>query len=456
MVDDDYYFRSILKTSLESQGYAVTDTEDGSLAIQRLSLEDYDLVVSDIQMVKTSGLELLRWVNANKRVPVILMTGFMELLETHEASQLGVSGILSKPFKREDLLTLIQTVIETKENKKKETIDLDNEYCKISIDDFVTGSSINFDIYIRISNTKYLKIANSGQDISVDRIKTYKQKNLNYLYLSKPDFKRYVGFNSTLAKAVGETDKIDHKKKVNFLKHTSEVLLEQMHQGQLDAEDYAYTKNIVEVTTSVIVDNKTTFNLLEMLNSQHNALYAHSVGVSFYSALIGKKLGWKSASNLFKLSMSGLFHDVGKKEIPTAILKKSRLELTPEDVQLLETHSLRGMEILSQIPDMQSDVLQIVVQHHENILGTGYPSHVKASRIHPMAKVVAVADEFCKLTIRSITGENPISPDKALEKLMVFHSDTLDATALLALMDLFKFKPNHEIYQALCKKRKPL
>lgn len=142
--------------------------------------------------------------------------------------------------------------------------------------------------------------------------------------------------------------------------------------------------------------------------------------------MIAKQMGWTSPATQFKVSIVGLFHDVGKKEIDCAILDKPRASMTAEDLKVLESHPIRGMEILSQIASVPGDGVQITLQHHERDQGTGYPHHLTKMRIHPLARLIAVADEFCKLAIKG-PDSSGLSPFHALERLISVQGTSVDS-----------------------------
>src|SRR5690242_19498858 len=98
VVDDNDVFRSALKICLEDAGYEVVVAENGKAASEILGLRDFKAVISDIRMSPIDGIELLKFIKTSSTTPVILMTGFSDLLETHQATQLGAAGFLSKPF----------------------------------------------------------------------------------------------------------------------------------------------------------------------------------------------------------------------------------------------------------------------------------------------------------------------------------------------------------------------
>ena len=106
--DNTLTLRSI-EYSLKNAGFEVSRALDGDQGIRILKEEEIDLVITDINMPYTKGLELVRHVNTKmkKKVPVIIITG-ITLEETRDhAMELGASGFLTKPL---DLNVLIDTV----------------------------------------------------------------------------------------------------------------------------------------------------------------------------------------------------------------------------------------------------------------------------------------------------------------------------------------------------------
>lgn len=434
VADDDYFFRSVLTQSIQDLGYAVESVEDGSLAQTQLSLGKFDLLISDIKMVKVSGIDLLVWTQQNHpAVPVVLMTGFYDLLEAQQAAQLGAKGFLQKPFNQESLSRAIRTALTPDEPELK---DIDDQFCRISIDDFISGSSIHYDIYIRITAQKYVKIAHTGADIDANRISHYRERGVEYLYLQREDFRKYLGMNAALTKLAAKST-IAKPRKLELCRCTSETLTSHFFNNEIDRASLEHAKNIIETSLSIATDYDDLFLILESLKNSSDYVYAHSVGVSFYAAMIGKALGWHSPLNLFKLSLGGLLHDIGKKELPTELLEKPRALMSHDEVRLYESHPARGMELLRNNPHLPTDVIHVVHQHHEDALGTGYPLHLSLRRTHPMARVTMVANELCNLTFPA-PGGTPLLPREAFNRLATFKSALLDPAALAALSKALK------------------
>lgn len=104
-----------------------------------------------------------------------------------------------------------------------------------------------------------------------------------------------------------------------------------------------------------------------------------------------------------KIGMASVLHDIGKIAIPDRILKKPGL-LDPEEFEIMKIHTVRGCDILAEIPDdiMDEEVYRysydICRHHHERWDGSGYPDGLKGDEIPIWSQAVAVADVFDALT----------------------------------------------------------
>lgn len=107
LAEDDAQLREILVEALIEAGHSVAVTDNGQDAQMILGHQVYDLIVSDVQMPKMNGIELLQWARNNTSTPVILMSGFSRLLELMKPKDIGAKAFIAKPFKPEDLVDVV-------------------------------------------------------------------------------------------------------------------------------------------------------------------------------------------------------------------------------------------------------------------------------------------------------------------------------------------------------------
>ncbi|HLD99825.1 MAG TPA: HD domain-containing phosphohydrolase [Bdellovibrionota bacterium] len=432
LVEDEEFFRLVLSQVLENLGHSVDCATNGREAEYIFGLRQFDLVISDVRMPIMDGVALLRSIKAKKSTPFVLMTGFAEILETHTAAELGADGFLAKPFSQDAIKEAIDACLAPPAAEPVEA-DLDDRFHKISMSDFVSGKLIPFGIYIRLSSRRYVKIATQGEDIALDRIKAYQEKGVRYLYLEKDDFLKYIGLNLRIVKALPKFDGISKEKKLSFIRHTGEVLLEQVFKDGINREAFENAQEYVEGAVSLSLEYAGAQDLITVLNSHADQLYAHSLGVALYGVMIARHLDWNSSQTLYKVSLGGLFHDIGMKEIDPGIFQKPRLSMTQEEIALFESHPRRGYELLSQLAFIPEEVQLIAYQHHEDMIGQGYPLRLQKTKIFPLARVIAVADRYCLLALKNPQSPFGMDSKDAISELERHYKDTLDSECLAAL-----------------------
>ena len=99
VVEDDLDMREVLCDFFKDGGATVFDAENGKVALEVMSKEQVDLVVSDVQMPIMDGVELLKMIRAkNPEIPIVLFTTGQSQLTEESAIASGASGLLNKPY----------------------------------------------------------------------------------------------------------------------------------------------------------------------------------------------------------------------------------------------------------------------------------------------------------------------------------------------------------------------
>lgn len=111
IIDDDPFFRSLLRMHLSQAGYAVQVAEDAVEGGKALLHPEFDLVVCDINMPFLTGLELVSLLRASEEtasIPVVFASSHTDTKTLMEAEKLGAAGYLIKPFQSEQLLETVE------------------------------------------------------------------------------------------------------------------------------------------------------------------------------------------------------------------------------------------------------------------------------------------------------------------------------------------------------------
>ena len=112
VVDDDFFIRQLSAKALVRSGYKVDASEDGEAAWEALHANSYDLLITDNNMPKLSGVELIRKMrSASMALPVILVSGTIPAEELN----LQLAATLPKPFSGDELLETVSNVLRAAE-----------------------------------------------------------------------------------------------------------------------------------------------------------------------------------------------------------------------------------------------------------------------------------------------------------------------------------------------------
>jgi DNA-binding NtrC family response regulator len=113
VVEDENDIREVILECLRPLDIHVDSAENGADALERIRIADYHLVLSDINMPKMNGIELLENVRQiGKKPPFVYLTAYGDKERTLEALRLGVFDFVEKPFHPETLLGVVKRGIE--------------------------------------------------------------------------------------------------------------------------------------------------------------------------------------------------------------------------------------------------------------------------------------------------------------------------------------------------------
>jgi DNA-binding response OmpR family regulator len=111
VVDDEPIVREVVVKYLEREGHTTLEAGDGEDARALLERSEPDLVVLDVMLPGTDGLELCRWIRSRSELPVILLTARGEEADRIVGLELGADDYVTKPFSPRELAARVRTVL---------------------------------------------------------------------------------------------------------------------------------------------------------------------------------------------------------------------------------------------------------------------------------------------------------------------------------------------------------
>lgn len=203
LVEDQEFNQFVAKRMLELMETTVDIAANGKLAIEKISENDYDVVLMDIQMPVMDGIEATSFIREHmdepkSKIPIIALTAHALKNDDKKYMNMGMDGYLSKPFKSDDLSSIIlKTILKQKTTFEEKNIqDADtNEQFLFSLSLFKSMAGSDAEFYQSLITT-FIRSAHKG----FDEINTHIQ-SANYLGIQqsahtiKPSFKMIERFD---------------------------------------------------------------------------------------------------------------------------------------------------------------------------------------------------------------------------------------------------------------------
>jgi len=114
VVDDSETVRQVLQLTLSKAGFDIIEAEDGIDALDKLTGQSIDMIVTDLNMPNMDGLELIKKVRgegSHRFTPIVMLTTESSEEKKQAGRAAGASGWIVKPFKPEQLLKVVKMVL---------------------------------------------------------------------------------------------------------------------------------------------------------------------------------------------------------------------------------------------------------------------------------------------------------------------------------------------------------
>jgi putative two-component system response regulator len=230
----------------------------------------------------------------------------------------------------------------------------------------------------------------------------------------------------------------------------------------LGADDYLTKPISREELVSTIRSRLNRFRQIQMVQLQRayqasltalaNAIevrdlesYGHVERVTSYALLLAEYLGWHR-SRVEQLRFGAILHDVGKIHIPQAILQK-KAPLSEHEWVMVRRHPVTGAEMSKDIPFL-AEAIPIILHHHENWNGSGYPHGLEGKDIPEGAQIVAIADAFDSMTTHRPYGTR-FTPQQALEEIQDLAGERYDPTIVIAFQRAWDDSKIQDVLESL-------
>jgi HD-GYP domain-containing protein (c-di-GMP phosphodiesterase class II) len=302
-----------------------------------------------------------------------------------------------------------------------------DKFLKVRLNSLNPVEPIPFDLFVLINN-KQILYTRKGDKISADKLDKFESKAPDAFFIKdtdRPVYKKHI--HETL-----KSGKLDAKAKAVILRESSLTLIEELFESPDIERALKESKVIIGEFVDLMGEEPGAMAHLIGLSSHDFYTYTHSLDVGIYSLGLAQVAGFNK-TELQEMGEGSLFHDIGKRQVSVDIICKDG-PLNDVEWAQMQKHPQFGLQILND--HKVSDAIKACCfEHHESMVGNGYPQQLQAHEIHPMAKIVALCDTFDALTTQR-SYNKPMAPKAALEFMTTKLAGRYDPDFLKAMNEV--------------------
>ena len=202
------------------------------------------------------------------------------------------------------------------------------------------------------------------------------------------------------------------------------------------------TVRIVQKMVDLVIEKQSVLLKLSTLRSHDDYTYTHSVNVAILAMCLGLHIGL-SKNALETLGICGLFHDLGKVDVPLKILNKEG-KLTEHEYKEIQKHSLNSVYHIAKLRaprKLKSKIMLAPFEHHLKYDLSGYPRSWRQEPVSLFGRILTIVDVFDAITSHRVYRPEAISPDQALRMMSEKSGIDFDPILLKAFINMLGVYP---------------
>ena len=273
-------------------------------------------------------------------------------------------------------------------------IDPSGQFEKFSVEKLIDNSTTDFDTFIQLKK-HFILYSGNGYKWQREELTSLLSQGHGELYIRRQDQRKVKMYESVASLPKIEKEQAP-KERINSIQQVAAKFTECLYEGEITESCVKKAEQISSEIVNCISEDSQCIKYLSGLADHDYYTYYHSVRVSTYAVAVALSMGLTDQASLRDLAIGGLFHDIGKKNIPLEVLNKSGA-LTENEWQLMRAHPTMGFEdmpthLLSHVPR------EMILHHHEKRNGSGYPDGLNHRSLLYEVQIATLADIYDALT----------------------------------------------------------
>ena len=267
-----------------------------------------------------------------------------------------------------------------------------------------TEEPLSFDLYAQLPNLKKtILYRKKGAELESDRFAIIQEQTNIVFLIQRDDYVDYLQHVAGRLKALLQT-KVDANTSQELAGVARTLLLSSL-QTSSPMQSQMMLKSLNEICSVIVselirspqVNQLTMYNNFLKLARSGSNFQKHPINVISLALMIATGIGYNDRESLRDLMLASLVHDLGLVRLPIKVIQNAHRaqDLGISDRQLLHQHPALTLEILeSKEIYLSQRAKNIVLQHHEEFNGRGFPNGLIGYAIEPLAQILSMADAF--------------------------------------------------------------
>ncbi len=296
-----------------------------------------------------------------------------------------------------------------------EELRIDPDYVQVSLQLLMRiKKEVLFDVYVKRSKTKYTKLLKKGDEIDMSQIQSYADKGIEYFYVTENDYADYMKYLDILSKKfLGPNADTSSPDTVLVMRELVQSSLREICKStEITTEQINRAEIVIDTCIKELAENPKGLLKIIKSMSRYEYMYRHSLMTSIFTIMLAKADGITHATTLSNIGLGAFLHDIGVAQI--SFDPELKEDLTGEERKEMERHPELGKRMVDGVKGIRDEVLFIIMQHHEQPNGHGYPNCIKGESIYKPARIVAIADSFSSLVSKRPFRDS-VSPEMAID-----------------------------------------
>ena len=291
---------------------------------------------------------------------------------------------------------------------------------KVRLIHFLRFSKALCNVYVKLSNHKYVKVINAGSTFDRHDIEKYREKKVSHLYIRNDDFERFQVTIHETPFLTFQSDKMSEADLQKCLGNTHAILKEMILEIGITREIADLAEKSVDEIVNLAYQQQDLAELLKNMQLRLDYIYDHSFLTSIVCCEILKHMHWNTEDKVKKLVMAAILHDI-KISDPNICKIDSSLDTRLQSYSTQErkaffAHPMETSLLITGVDFISPEVASIILQHHETPEGDGFPNGLHHSKLSLLSCIFIVAHAFVQKNLE--LDFDPDQQNKIFEELI--------------------------------------